>query len=174
MMNSQYRMPLFAYAILVMALLYQTRVYIPQLPPAVASQFTFSGEPNGFMSRESFKTFSLLIQVAVAGVFLLLAFLVPRLPATFISIPNSKFWLEGEYRAASLAFLTRSLLWMGALTFAFTLMVIQSTIKANLSEVILLGRSFWISTGFYIGAIALLVWKLMEQFKLPEDPSMGA
>lgn len=173
-MNSQYRMPLFAYAVLIVALLYQTRVYIPQLPPAVASQFTFSGEPNGFMSRESFKTFSLLTQSGVAVVFLLLAMLLSRLPASFISIPNSKFWLEGEYRADSMAFLTRSVLWMGALSFAFTLMVIQSTIKANLSEVILLGRSFWISTGFYIGAMALLVWKLLEQFKLPEDSSMGA
>lgn len=173
-MNSQYRIPLFAYAVLIMALLYQTRVYIPQLPPAVASHFTFSGEPNGFMSRESFKAFSLLTQGGVAGFFLLLALVIPRLPASLISIPNSEFWLNGEYRAESMVFLARSVLWMGALSFAFTLMIIQSTIRANLSEVILLGRSFWISSGFYVGAMALLVWKLFEQFKLPEDPSVGA
>jgi len=173
-MNSQYRMPLFAYAVLLMAMLYQTRVYIPQLSTVVASHFNFSGEPEGFTSRESFRLLSLLIQGGVAGFFLLLAALLPRIPVSLISIPNSEFWLSGEHRAASLTFLTRSLLWMGALTFAMTLMVFQSTIRANLGEVIMLGRSFWISTGFYIGAMGLLVWKLLEEFKLPEDSSVGA
>ena len=171
MIHSSYRIPLFAYALLVFGLLYQTRVYFPQLPPMVASHFNLAGEPDGFSSRERFRLFSLLIQGGTAGFFLLLAMLIRFIPASRISIPNSEFWRTGEHREESLAFLGRSILWMGALTFAFMLMIFQATIRANLSEVIILGRSFWISFGFYIGAMALLVWKLLDQFRLPHDAS---
>ena len=166
-------LPLLAYAVLIIAWIYQTRVYIPQLPEIVVSHFDFSGNPDGNMSREGFRSLSLLVQGSMASVFLLLSFLLPRIPASMISIPHSGYWLADDQREASLAFLQRSMLWMGALTFAATLMIFQSTIRANLGEVIVLGRSFWISMGFYIGAIALLLVKLYERFKRP-DESMSA
>jgi len=172
-MSSRIRVPLFAYAVLILAWLYQTRVYIPQLPEIVVTQFDFSGRPTSTLSRDGFRLLSLLLQGGLAGFFLVLAFLFPRIPTSMISMPHPEHWLSGERREASLAFLSHTLLWIGALTFALMIMIFQATIRANLSETVELGRSFWIALGFYIGAIGLLVFKLLERFKLPEE-SVGS
>ncbi len=169
MMHPSHRIPLLAYALLILGLLYQTRVYMPQLPPVVASHFNLAGEPDGYSSREGFRLFSILVQGGTAGFAFLLALIIGRIPPSLVNIPNRMFWLTGEYREASLIVIQRAILWMGALTFAFLLMVFQATIRANLSEVIVLGRTFWISFGLYIGAMALVVWKLFEEFRLPGD-----
>jgi len=162
--------PLLAYALLILAWTYQLRVSIPQLPDPVISHFDFSGRPDGTMGLESFRTFSILLQGGLAVFFPLLAALIPRIPAGLINIPHSEYWLSEERRQDTLAFMTRILLWIGALTFAFTLMVFQATINVNLSPGGTLGRQFWISMGFYMGAMILLVVKIYERFgRVPES-----
>jgi len=168
-MRGRLGLPLLGYALLILAWIYQTRIYIPQLPETVVSHFDFSGRPDGSMSREGFRMMSLLAQGGCAGFFLLLAFLLPRIPLSLISLPHAEIWLTGDRREASLAFLTRSLLWMGALSLGMTLMVFQATIRANLGRPVLLGRSIWIALGAYLGSMALLIRDLFDRFGLPDE-----
>jgi hypothetical protein len=82
-----------------------THVFVEgaRLPPVVASHFGVGGAPDAFLARGWFLA-------VLAGAFALVAatgfgatWLVERLPAEQVNLPNRDYWLTPERRAATAA-----------------------------------------------------------------------
>ena len=89
--------------VLTMIYLAQTAYFYPQLPAQVASHFNFWGEADGWMPKENFLVFHMILLVFILGTISLLPVLFNNLPDSFINIPNKSYWLAPERRAESLS-----------------------------------------------------------------------
>jgi len=99
----------------------------------VAAHFNVPGDPNGWQTKQSF--FSLYVLLLVLGLTLSfgLPFLFSRIPARYMNLPNSDFWLAPERRALTLRRMADEFAWLGAATVLLVLVEMQITLSANLS-----------------------------------------
>jgi len=85
-----------------------------QLPARVATHFDFQGRPNGWMARETHTIAEIVLLLLMGGLFQGLAWFNDRLPIQFINVPHRDYWLTGERRAASMAWLRQLFLLIGS------------------------------------------------------------
>ena len=101
------------------------------MPERVASHFAGDGAANGFMPRNIY--LGLMVGLAVALPFLLAlpGWLMGRLPASLIQLPNREYWLAPERRADTLAFMTHWSAIFGAFVTVFLCYVHWLVVEAN-------------------------------------------
>lgn len=87
---------------------------LDRLPDHVATHFGMSGEANGWMTRQGYVAFLILLPLALAGFLWLIGGLVRRLPARFVSLPRRDYWLAPAHLDRTVALL-RQHLWIFAL-----------------------------------------------------------
>jgi uncharacterized protein DUF1648 len=76
-----------------------------RLPARVASHFGADGLANGFMTRQGYLLFMLVITVITAGLPAYLVGIAARRTPMRLNIPNKTYWLAPERRIATAEFL---------------------------------------------------------------------
>jgi len=72
------------------------------LPAVVASHFGPGGIANGYMGRSTYTLLMLALVIAVPALIASSMLVVRVLPPQFVNLPNKRYWLAPERRAASL------------------------------------------------------------------------
>jgi uncharacterized membrane protein len=75
------------------------------LPERVASHFGAGGAANGWMSREGYLVFIVLVTVGAPVAIVLLAGVLPRIAASIVTLPHRDYWLAPARREATLDFM---------------------------------------------------------------------
>jgi TRAP-type C4-dicarboxylate transport system permease small subunit len=102
-----------------------------QLPPRVATHFDASGQPDGWMNRESHQKFMLLFGLAFPLVMPVMFYLTRFLPPSLINIPHRNYWLAPERRRETADYLFGHGLWLGCLAVLFVTGIQYSIVLAN-------------------------------------------
>jgi uncharacterized membrane protein len=100
------------------------------LPGRVAIHFGANGEANSFAPRDQLGNF---FEASLAAPFflLLLALTMPLFPSSAFNLPHREFWLAPARRAATVANVSRQLIWLDCLLIAFLAGLFQLTVAAN-------------------------------------------
>ncbi|MDO9695084.1 MAG: hypothetical protein Q7W56_10145 [Candidatus Latescibacteria bacterium] len=150
----------------------QAAWYAPELPERPASSFGGDGVANGWSDKDSFLAMQIALLVLTAGLFLLIGWLLPRIPVRWINLPHPQYWLDGTRRAATLAAVSRSLAWFGCVTTLFLLWTFQITILANLADPPRMPAAvFW--SGFVAYMAYSTWWTLRLILRYQRLPSRG-
>ena len=148
---------------IVMCALVQAIYYYPRLPERIASHFDASGHPDGLGTRNEFFAVEGAVVAGMTVLLLLLEWLVPRMPASRVNMPNKDYWLAPERRAATDLMIQR---WLSAfllLSLGFLVYVIQLAILVNVT-----GDNAYMSVPMWagLGVFLLLDIALSVQFIL--------
>ena len=101
------------------------------LPARVATHFDASGQPNGWMSRSSHVVFTLVFGFAVPLFVVGLMYVTRFLPDALVNIPRRDYWLSGERRSETLAYLLRQALWFACMNVVFVAGIHFLVVDAN-------------------------------------------
>ncbi|MFN7971439.1 MAG: DUF1648 domain-containing protein [Acidobacteriota bacterium] len=166
------RVPLALIAFLAGLSLLQAAVYVPKLPPRIASHFDGAGRANGWQPREAFATMHLSITLGASLVMLLVAFLIRAMPASLMNVPHREYWLAPEREAETKSYLTAWMLWFSVLLLAFLLLVMQLVIDANLAGAVptLDNAWMWGSLGVFLAFVIAWTVSLFRRFGAPPAP----
>lgn len=144
--------------------------YYPLMPERMATHFGAGGAPNGWADRDTSFVFSSVLLAVMAGMFGGLALAIPALPPSLVNIPHRDYYLSPENREKSYGVIVSYMLWVGAATTAFMMVVSDQMFQANLEPPYRLGD------GFLIGLVAYLVFTvvatiaLILRFRKPPSP----
>lgn len=141
--------------------------YYPKLPEYMASNFDGSGNPQAWMSKELFFLVGILCLLIPFLVFLFLPKILRKTPEKYLSIPNKDYWLADERKEATIERVTKYYEWIFAGIMAFSIIVSQMVIQANIGEEKRLSDYFILALiAFFIYIIALIIG-LFLSFKKP-------
>ncbi len=144
--------------------------WAPRLPATVPSHFDVHGRADGWMERGPFLATLAGTYALIALPFLVLPLLLPRLPATWINMPNREYWLAPERRAATSADMAARLLRFGAATLALMVVVAHDALAAAAAAAAEADlRGAWLALTLY--AFYTVVWcvGLVRGYRLPRD-----
>lgn len=140
----------------------------PTLPEIVATHFDGRGQADGWMTRSSHVTTSVLL-----GAFPILfgfgvAALVRGLPVAWVNLPHKDHWLVGAQREASLAWLDRYFSAIGAGLMAFLALVLALVDGAQgAGEPSLPMGPFLAGLAAVVGGVLASLWALNRRFPAP-------
>ncbi len=135
----------------------QYATFSPRLPDRVASHFDALGRADGWSSKPAFFAANLVMVLGLAAMFLLIGWIVRKMPFDAINLPNKAYWLAEERRDATFAYLEDQMTWMGAATVAFLVGLFQLSIEANLkTDGAMPGSAFWLLFGGFMAIF--VVW----------------
>lgn len=106
----------------VLVLLQLAHVY-PALPATISTQFDSNGTPLRTMTKDEFVMFHLGFVLFMSCIFAGVGFLVARLPAKFVAIPNKDYWLAKPRRVETMKGLQSDLCWMGLVVGGFVMII---------------------------------------------------
>jgi uncharacterized membrane protein len=108
--------------------------YYPLLPDRVASHFDSSGLADGWASKASFVTGSLIATGICALVFLGVSFAMLGIPDRFINLPNKDYWLSPEHSRVTRDSLFNLILWNGSVVIVLMSVIFHQAIRVNLGK----------------------------------------
>lgn len=158
------------FALLVLAALlalaaFQVVYYAPLLPDTVASHFGPGGEPDGWSSKtELLVVYGVVLLIAVAP-FVLLPFLLPRIPDSLFNLPHKDFWLAPERRDETIRTIAVYLLWLANATLLLIIAVMGEAMEANLTAEPRLEDHFWAILGLYLAFVAVWLVIFVRRFR---------
>lgn len=104
------------------------------LPAQVATHFDASGQPNGWMSRDShlwhMVAFGIAFPLLVPAIFFISRFL----PDGLYHISHHDYWFAPTRRSQTLAYLFRHSLWFASMALGFVIGIHFPIIHANLGQ----------------------------------------
>ena len=127
------------------------------LPPVVASHFGPGGEANGYVGRGTYTLLMLALVVAVPALVASSTLLVRVLPPQLVNLPNKRYWLAPERRAASLEALGSLGLRFAVALAVFLCFVHWLVVQANSVQPPRLQES-WFLVGLSVFGAVTLVW----------------
>lgn len=139
--------------------------YYPNLPEKMASHFNGVGEPNGWMSKETYFIFLTGILGLIVFEFTLLPFLIGKMPNRLINMPNKEFWFAEERRAETIEVIRHFFEWFSASLLAVFIGVNQLVIRANLDRENLSSQIWLILIAFFVFVIVWLI-KFYRRFRI--------
>jgi uncharacterized membrane protein len=148
MLKAKY--PAFVFFVIVIFAIALLIFYYPQLPERIASHFNFRGEADGWMSKNSVLIFDLATTLFISVLFGLLAIFIPRMPKSYISMPNKDYWLNDDNIEETRKLVQRFLFWFGSFTIGFITLTFYETIQTNLEGSNKLDSNFWIYFAAYL------------------------
>lgn len=141
------------------------------LPARVASHFGPSGQPDGWMSRDTHTMTQVGITLFIALLFFALAMFFPKLPDRFINLPHREYWLAPKRRGETLAWLSGMLLCIGAVLQVFLGWVFREVWQANLApNPVLKMNALWLQVSLAIIVMGLII-TLLSRFRQPPGKS---
>lgn len=140
----------------------------PQLPDRVATHFGSGGQVNGWMYRDQYTTFALVLAIAVPLFVAILLNVVPRIARKPINLPNRNYWMADARRGDTMATLGAFGCWLACLLtllaagIHYAILQTHSSIPPRLPVPMFAG----ILVAFFAG-ILLWVIALHVRFRLP-------
>jgi hypothetical protein len=131
--------------------------YSLNLPALVANHFGPGGLAAGGMSNTANLAFNSLALILVAGLYLLMPFVLGRARLELIAFPNRRYWLAPERLSRTLPLISDWLGISGILTIAFQLAVYHLVYLANLDRPPRLDQALFIMV-FRGYLLAMLFW----------------
>lgn len=119
---------------LISGFLSQIVYYYPNLPETVASHFNAFGEADGWMSRQSYLIFQLILLAFISFFSFIFPLLIRKMPSSLINIPNKDYWLAPERKTETHSILSRRFEWFGIGLCGLMISINQLVIQANLSN----------------------------------------
>ena len=104
------------------------------LPERVASHFDGAGAPNGYMTREGYRTFMLIFGIALPLLVAAVIGWLPRLAPSAVNIPNRTYWLAPERREETVNILAAYALRLGILMVVFLAGIHWLVLRANAAQ----------------------------------------
>ena len=155
---------------IVMCMLAQGIYYYPRLPERVASQFDAVGHPGGWVTRTGFFVFEGAVVAGMTVLVLFLEWLVPRMPASRVSLPNKDYWLAPERRAATDLMIQRWSATFLLLSLGFVVYVMQLALLVNVTgDNAYMFVPMWAGLGAFLLLATALSVKLIRQFRKPRE-----
>ena len=146
----------------------QVLIFYPKCPDVMVSQVGPQGQPTGRMTKPVFFAVSLGSTLFAALCFIGIAWTLPRVPSSLVSLPHRDYWFAPERRESTLSSLRSQLLWYGAVTVGFLICIFQLVIDANrLGHGRLSMTHFWILLGGYVAYTTVWCVRLILRFKKP-------
>lgn len=167
------KLPLAVLAVLLLVVAFQINHYAPRLPDTIATHFNASGEPDGWSPKTSFFVLYALVVLMTITPFIVLPFLLRRLPESLINLPQKGYWLAPERREETFEYIGAALLWMGVLTLMFLSHVMGVAMAANLTPEPSLDEGFFWSLGIYLALTAAWLVVFVRHFYRTE-PGAGS
>lgn len=140
--------------------------YYPNLPEMTASHFNGFGEPDGFVSRQSFVLLESLILTLIVFEFALLPVLIEKMPDSLLNLPNKDFWLAPERRAETFLTIRRSFEWFSIMLLSLFIAVNQLVFRANINRENLPPVKMWLIVGAFLFFVALWLINFMRRFRI--------
>lgn len=162
------RLPRMIFFAIVLAALAQCVLTFSQLPDRVASHFTASGAPNGWMTKETFFVVYAVMVGLAAFVEVYPARSIARSSPARINLPNKEYWLAPERRNETLAYFQKYFAWYGCVFALIEVLVMGLAIQANLTPLPRLptGPIAAIIAGFVLFNIASVI-QILRRFSKP-------
>jgi uncharacterized membrane protein len=130
------------------------------MPERMASHFGAGGQADGWSGKDEFFVVMGVMLTVMAGMFGGLALAIPSLPVGLVNIPNREHYLSPENRERTYGIIVSFMLWFGAATTAFMILIADQTFRANLEE------PHRLDDGFMIGLVAYLVFTVVATIVL--------
>ncbi len=137
-----------------------------QLPLQIASHFSASGAPNGWMTRRGYLLFMLVFGIGIPLLVVLTMSVLPRVGVKSINIPHRDYWLDPARREQTLSYLESHAYWLGSLLAVFLAAIHLLLIEANATQPPHLpGAPFATILVAFLAGIAIWVLTLAMRFR---------
>ncbi len=153
-------------AFLAVGFLGQILYYFPNLPGNMASHFNGLGEPDGWMSKQSFLILEGVILLIIIAEFTLLPLAIAKMPQSLITLPNKDYWLADEKRGATFSTIQHYFEWFSVGLFGLFIAINEMVFRANLAKQNL-SNSIWIILAVYFLFVGIWLIKFILQFRKP-------
>jgi uncharacterized membrane protein len=154
---------------LVITMVIQCAIYLPKLPPHVASHFDGAGNPNGWSSKGGLLAIYATVVILYILIFVVMPGRLLRLPASWINLPHKNYWLAPERREIATSMLAARMQWFGIASLLFMMGIFQLVFEANSRDPRQLSSwALWWIVGY---VVASLVWvlELYRAFRPPRQ-----
>jgi uncharacterized membrane protein len=129
------------------------------LPDRVATHFGADGLANGWMSRDGYRTFMLVLGTVMPILIVVMAGLAPQFGKRLVKLPDPDYWLAPERRALTLASMFSHACWLGSAMLVFFTGMHLLLLRANAAVPPRLPESaFFTMMGALV--IVLIVWTI--------------
>ena len=123
-----------------------------ELPETIAVHFAADGRANGWSNKDAFVLSYGAIEAMIVLAALGLGFLGHKIPASFLNIPNSDYWLAPERRCETLRYTWTRVIWLEAATMAFLIAIAEIIFRANRAA-----GSPTLTSSFFVVLVAFVV-----------------
>ncbi len=104
------------------------------LPEVVASHFGASGVANGWMARDTHVLLAQGLFAVLTALFCFMGWIMARIPARWVNLPNRDFWFAAEREAETRRQLAAWGHSFGAIVNLFLIFAFHLVYRANLSD----------------------------------------
>jgi uncharacterized membrane protein len=139
--------------------------YYPNLPAEMASHFGANGEPDGWMSKESYFVLLAVVLGLIVLEFTFLPFLIEKMPLSLINMPNKEYWFSGEKRGETIEIFRHFFEWFSAALLGLFIGINQLVIRANLTSESLSSNS-WLILGAFLLFVVVWLIKFVRRFRI--------
>jgi uncharacterized membrane protein len=142
------------------------------LPEEVATHFGGKGMPDAWGTKGYLALVFLVMDLSLFLIFLLVPFLIPKMPVWLISMPSREYWWTKE-NLPRFKSIFEELWWeYGAAVLLFILLTKALTIDANLSNPVQLNYGvFWFLFVAFMAYTVYWVIKMCRAFAVPKNAS---
>lgn len=145
----------------------QNVYYWTQLPERVATHFGADGQPNAWMDRTSATFLMLTVQLGLPWFLVGIGRLTRSIPAALVNIPNREYWLKGDRRDASLAFVQHFVTVIAVASSLFMIAINHLTFVANMRSEGLNLQAMILLLVLYLIGVAVMVASMWKRFRIP-------
>lgn len=151
--------------LLIGVFLAQIVYYYPNLPETVASHYNGFGAPDGWMKRENFVIFEIVILAVIIFEFTFLPLLLKKMPQSLLNLPNKDYWLAAERRGATFDAIKHYFEWFGIALLCLFIAVNQLVFRANIDHENLPSTKMWLILGAFLIFTIVRTIKFIRRFK---------
>jgi len=145
-----------------------TVVMAQYLPERVATHFSFSGAPNAWSSNLTNTIFFSAMYLVMNLLFLSIPWLLRKLPASMINMPNRDYWLAPERREPSIKRVGAYMAGFAVGMNLFMMAVESLTFTANRSLVPLSPVGLIVISAVFLAALIFWCVRFVLAFRLPD------
>jgi len=138
--------------------------YYPRLPEVIVSHYNFKNEPDAWMNKQSAIIIQSVTIVFLTVMFSCFIYFVPKLPKSWINLPNKDYWLNENNRKETFLVFRRFMFWLGSITIGFLSFIIQEVYNTNITGKNKLTFSIWIYLATMLVIISFLIIKMIIHF----------
>jgi len=125
------RTPHVVFFAIVLATIAQCVHDFPLLPDRLASHFSASGMPNGWMTKSQFLLVYGLVLLPALAIEFWISSRIANKPDAKLNLPNKEYWLAPERRAETLAYFDSFFAWYGCVFLLVVAFAMGLAMRAN-------------------------------------------